>query len=400
MSDQSPSGPPDPAAGSSGGPWGPPSGLPPSGPPPWGPAATGPPGRGYPDPGNPPPAAGPYPGYPPGGAGFPPGGGYPQGGGFPPGGGYWPPGAAGLPPGGGFPPGGSHPPGGGGFPPYAGGGAWGPQDPLVNPPYAGLDGWFTRCTGALRRGWRILLPLMLLTQAVPAVAVSLLSFGTGPDATELPADGSLPEGYLTDLAVYGASVALIALAFGVVQGIGWAGGTWVVTRQAAGQPTDLPGALRYGARRCLGLWGWMVVMGVLIGIGFCFCLLPGIYLAFALALAGPVYLFEGQGPIGRSFRMFHDRLGMVLGRVSLVALAVLLGSALGSVVESVGTLPFGTDPFTAPGTAVGAVAVILVSAVLVVPVYLVQLVGLVVTYAEQRAQAGPVNAALLVAELG
>ena len=96
--------------------------------------------------------------------------------------------------------------------------------------------------------------------------------------------------------------------------------------------------------------------------------------------------------------MFHDRLGMVFGRVVLVALAVFLGSVLGGVVESVGILPFGTDPFTAPGTAVGAVAVILVSAVLVVPVYLVQLVGLVVTYAEQRAQEGPVNVVRLVAD--
>ncbi|SCF29944.1 hypothetical protein GA0070216_10911 [Micromonospora matsumotoense] len=378
MSDQSPSGSPDPAAGSPGGPWGPPSGQspwgptsgqpswgpssgqpssgpPPSGQPPWGPSEVGPVGWSYPAPG------GPYPGYPPGG-----------GGGFPPGGGY---------------------------PPYTAG-AWGPEDPLVNPPYAGLEGWFARCTGALRRSWRTLLPLMLLTQVVPGVAVSLLSLGMGPDATTLPADGSLPAGYLSDLVIYGVSVFLVALAFGVVQGVGWAGGTWVVARQAAGQPADLPGALRYGARRCLGLWGWMLVLGLLVGVGLCLCLLPGIYLAFALALAGPVYLFEGQNPIGRSFRMFHDRLGMVLGRVALVALAVFLGSVLGGVVESVGILPFGTDPFTAPGTAVGAVAVILVSAVLVVPVYLVQLVGLVVTYAEQRAQEGPVNVVRLVAELG
>ncbi|MEV6704897.1 hypothetical protein [Micromonospora wenchangensis] len=365
MSDQSPSGPPDPAAGSPGGPWGqPPWGTPagqqpwgaPSGQPGWGQPGAWPPGWSYPAPG------GPYPGYPPG-----------AGGGFPPGGGH---------------------------PPFAGPGPWGPEDPLVNPPYAGLEGWFSRCTGAVRRSWRPLLPLMLLTQVVPAVAVSLLSLGMGPDATVLPADGSLPEGYLSDLVIYGVSVFLVALALGVVQGIGWAGGTWVVTRQAAGQPADLPGALRYGARRCLGLWGWMLVLGVLIGVGFCLCLLPGIYLAFALALAGPVYLFEGQNPVGRSFRMFHDRLGMVLGRVALVALAVFLGSVLGSVVESVGTVPFGTDPFTAPGTAVGAVAVILVSAVLVLPVYLVQLVGLVVTYAEQRAQEGPVNVTRLVAELG
>ncbi|MFI9641668.1 hypothetical protein ACIG87_16650 [Micromonospora sp. NPDC051925] len=356
MSDQSPSGSPDPAAGSPGGPWGPPSGQPP-----WGPPAAGSPAWVYPAAGNLPPGVGPYPG---------------------------------------FPPGGGYPPGGGGYPPYAGGDAWGPPDPLVNPPHAGLDGWFARCTGALRRGWRILLPLMLLTQAVPAMAVSLLSLGMGPDAAPLPADGSLPDGYLSDLAIYGVSVILVALAFGVVQGIGWAGGTWVVARQAAGQPADLSGALRYGARRCLGLWGWMLVLGVLIGVGVCLCLLPGIYLAFALALAGPVYLFEGQNPVGRSFRLFHDRLGMVLGRVALVAVVVILGGMLGGVVESIGTLPFGTDPFTAPGTAVGAVVVILVSAVLVVPVYLVQLVGLVVTYAEQRAHEGSVNTARLVAELG
>ncbi|QDY10842.1 hypothetical protein FJK98_29910 [Micromonospora sp. HM134] len=358
MSDQSPSGPPDPTAGSPGGPWGQPPWGTPSGQQPWG-TPSGQPGWGTP-------------------AGQP---------------GWGQPGA--WPPGWGHPTAGSLPPGVG---PYAG--PWGPEDPLVNPPYAGLEGWFGRCTGAVRRSWRPLLPLLLLTQVVPAVAVSLLSLGMGPDATVLPADGSLPEGYLSDLVIYGVSVFLVALAFGVVQGIGWAGGTWVVTRQAAGQPADLPGALRYGARRCLGLWGWMLVLGVLVGVGFCLCLLPGIYLAFALALAGPVYLFEGQNPIGRSFRMFHDRLGMVLGRVALVALAVLLGSVLGGVVESVGTLPFGTDPFTAPGTAVGAVAVILVSAVLVLPAYLMQLVGLVVTYAEQRAQEGPVNVTRLVAELG
>ncbi|MEV4768678.1 hypothetical protein [Micromonospora humida] len=359
MSDQSPSGPPDPAAGSPGGPWGQPPWGTPAGQQPWG-APPGQPGWGTP--------------------------------------GAWTPGW-GYPPAGGLPPGvGPYPGQGGGPAPYAG--PWGPEDPLVNPPYAGLEGWLSRCAGAVRRSWRPLLPLMLLTQVVPAVAVSLLSLGMGPDATMLPADGSLPEDYLSDLVIYGVSVFLVALAFGVVQGIGWAGGTWVVARQAAGQPADLPGALRYGARRCLGLWGWMLVLGVLVGVGFCLCLLPGIYLAFALALAGPVYLFEGQNPVGRSFRMFHDRLGMVLGRVALVALAVFLGSVLGSVAESVGTVPFGTDPFTAPGTAVGAVAVILVSAVLVVPVYLVQLVGLVVTYAEQRAQEGPVNVTRLVAELG
>ncbi|MDH6464554.1 hypothetical protein M2302_004754 [Micromonospora sp. A200] len=313
---------------------------------------------------------------------------------FPPTGGY-PPGAD---PYAGFPP---------GYPPYAGhlpygwpaAGGWDPADPLVNPPHAGVDGWFTRCAGALRRGWRTLLPIMLLTQALPAAVVSIISLGLEP-SSQVPADGSLPPGYLGDFLTFGGATLVAVLLLYLVQSVGWAAGTWVVTRQAAGEPADLGGALRYGLRRAPGLYGWTLLVGLLVTVGLSCCVLPGVYLAFALALAGPVYLFERQNPIGRSFRFFHDRLGMVLGRVGLVAVVVVLGGVLGVVLEAVGTAPLGTDPFAAPGTAVGAVVVVTLAAVLVVPVYLVQLVGLVVAYAEQRAHEGPVNAAQLAAELG
>ncbi|MEH0982860.1 hypothetical protein [Micromonospora sp. CPCC 205556] len=335
-----------------------------------------------------------------------PAGGHPQGWGQPPTTGYPP--TAGFPPGSdpsagfplGYPPYGGYPPPYGAQLPYGWQAGGDPDDPLVNPPYAGVAGWFRRCTGALRRGWRVLLPLMLLTQTVPAAALSLLSLGLGPVEEELPADGSLPDGFLGDLVTFGVAVLVAGLFIGLAQSVGWAGGTWVVARQAAGEPADLGGALRYGLRRALGLWGWTLLITLIVTVGVCFCVLPGIYLAFALALAGPVYLFERQNPIGRSFRFFHDRLGMVLGRVALVAAAVVVGSLVGGVVEAVGTLPFGVDPYSSPGTAVGASLVVVLSAVLVVPVHLLQLVGLVVSYAEQRAHEGPVNAARLAAELG
>ncbi|MFF5173943.1 hypothetical protein ACFY3U_15035 [Micromonospora sp. NPDC000089] len=308
-------------------------------------------------------------------------------------------------PGWGYPPAGGFPPGAGPYPgqqPYGGSvpGGHDPADPLVNPPYAGVNGWFARCLGAARRGWRILLPVLLLTQTVPAAVVSLLSLGLTPNPESVAPDGSLPPGYLSDIAVYGGAVLVATFLLGFVQSVGWAAGTWVVARQAAGEPVDLGGALRYGGRRALGLWGWTLLITVIITAGVCFCVLPGVYLTFALALGGPVYLFERSNPIGRSFRMFHDRLGLVLGRVALVGAALVLGSVLGGVVESVGLLPFGADPLASPGTAVGAVLVIVACAVLVVPAYLAQLVGLVVTYAEQRAHEGPVNAARLLAELG
>jgi hypothetical protein len=191
-----------------------------------------------------------------------------------------------------------------------------------------------------------------------------------------------------------------SLVFGLVQSLGWAAGTWVVARQAAGEPVSVGAALGYGLRRALGLWGWTLVMSLIIGLGICFCLIPGIYFAFALSMAGPVYLFERQHPIGRSYRMFHDRLGLLLGRVALVAAAVIVGSGAAGLVEGIGSLPFGTTPLESPGTAVGVIVVTLLGGVLALPAHLAQLVGLVVTYAEQRAHEGPVDSARLAGELG
>ncbi|MFG2055493.1 hypothetical protein ACGFI9_15865 [Micromonospora sp. NPDC048930] len=278
-----------------------------------------------------------------------------------------------------------------------------PNDPLVTPPYAGIGGWFARCTGALRRGWRQLLPIMLLTQAVPAAVIGILSVGLAPAGEPVTGPQGapvLPDGYFGDIFLFYGAVLLAVLLFGPLQAAGWAAGTWVITRQAAGEPAGVGAAFRYGWRRALGLWGWTVVASLLIMVGFCACVLPGIYVIFAIALFGPVYLFERQDPIGRSFGMLHRRLGMVLGRVALVVAVLVAAAVVNGVLEAVSQLTFGVHPMAAPGTAVGAVLVAVLSAVLVTPSYLAQLVGLLVTYAEQRAQDGPVNTARLVAELG
>ena len=278
-----------------------------------------------------------------------------------------------------------------------------PTDPLVTPPHAGVAGWFARCTGALRRGWRQLLPIVLVGQGLPAAVIAVLSLALAP--TGQPATGAdgapvLPDGYFTDFFVYYAAVLLAALLFGPLQSAAWAAGTWVVTRQAAGEPASVGAAFRYGWRRCLGLWGWTIVATLLIGVGACACVLPGIYVAFALALFGPVYLFERQEPIGRAFRLFHQRFGMVLGRVALVLAVLVVASMLNGILDLVNRELIGEHPLGDPARAVPAVLLALVGTLLVVPGYLAQLIGLVVTYAEQRAQEGPVNAGQLAAELG
>ncbi|MEV2239005.1 hypothetical protein [Micromonospora sp. NPDC049891] len=279
-----------------------------------------------------------------------------------------------------------------------------PSDALVTPPGAGLGAWFARCVGAARRGWRQLLPILVLTQVVPAAVLSVLVLAVDPSArwdTQLASDSAaLPANFWTDLATLLSVLISGSLLLGLVQCVGWAAGTWVIARQAAGQPVGLGAALRYGTRRALGLWGWTLLITLIVTFGFCLCFLPGVYAGFAFAMAGPVYLFERHDPLSRSHRMLRDRLGLLLGRVALVGAAVIGVSLVASLIESLAILPFGATPLDSPGTAVGVVLTIAVVAVLALPAYLAQLVGLVVTYAEQRAHEGPVNGAQLAAELG
>ncbi|MFV2099611.1 hypothetical protein [Micromonospora sp. LOL_024] len=279
-----------------------------------------------------------------------------------------------------------------------------PADPLVTPPGAGLGGWFARCLSTAGRGWRLLLPILVLTQVLPLAMLSVLTLAVDPSArwdAEMAGNSALPVTFWSDLSVLLFVLVGGSLVFGLVQCLGWAAGAWVIARQAAGEPVGFGAALRYGLRRALGLWGWTLIVTLIVAIGFfCCCFLPGIYAGFALAMAGPVYLFERQEPISRSHRMLRARLGLLLGRVALVAAAAIGVALVAGVVESLAIIPFGVTPLNSPGTAVGALLAISVGALLALPAHLAQLVGLVVTYAEQRAHEGPVNAGQLAVELG
>lgn len=301
----------------------------------------------------------------------------------------------------GYPPYGGYPPAG--LAPWPAGSAYDPQDPLVTPPGFGVGGWFERVLGALRRSWRTLVPIMLLTQGLPAIAITLLALPFYPRPTitvtapgEPPAP--FPAEYFRELFVF-VGVAIVVGVFALaIQCVGWAAGTWAVTRQAAGEPVTVGGALRYGLRRAPALWGWMLLVFALVMVGAVFCYLPGLYLMVALSLAGPVFLFERGNPISRSFKIFHARFGQVLGRVLLVGLMAMVSSLVAVPVQMIISLaggPTGAFEITA-GTVVGSVVTVL----LYLPAWLAYLIGLVVTYAEQRAHEGPVNAARLAAELG
>jgi hypothetical protein len=271
---------------------------------------------------------------------------------------------------------------------------------LVTPPGAGFAGWFERVRATIARSWRTASLVLLVTQVLPAVALAVIVLGiTGA----LRSPTAFPIGASTARPTPGVGAAFGVLGVGLVgwaiisvlQAVGWAGGTWVLTREALGQPAQLGDALRYGLRRSLGLWGWTLLSGLILLVGLCACLVPGLYLLFPLSLVGPIYLFERGVPIGRAFKLFHANVGPVLGRVALVIGALLVGVAVIGVIQNVGLAAVGDGGFSAV-----AVIVAVIAGALYLPLYLLQLVGLVATYAEQRAREVPVNTAQLAAQLG
>ncbi|MDG4791488.1 hypothetical protein O7626_37300 [Micromonospora sp. WMMD1102] len=258
-----------------------------------------------------------------------------------------------------------------------------------------------------RRGGRPLLWIVLLTEVLPTAAVGLAMLPLQPRPPAVSPSGEpLPgelQGFWGDLLLLVGIVLAVGLVAGLVQCLGWAAGTWVITRQATGQEVALGAALRYGLRRAPGLFGWSLLAGLLVLAGLCACFLPGVYLAFATSLVGPIYLFERRNPIGRTFQLAHARFGMVLGRVAAVAAVVLGGGLVLAVLESIVTLgPAAATPgemFAPPAVSAVSVVSTLVSSVLGAPLQLALLVGILVTYTEQRGHEAPVNSARLAAEL-
>lgn len=287
-----------------------------------------------------------------------------------------------------------------------------PNDPLVTPPDAGINAWYARVIGVLRRSGGALLTIVVVTQALPALVFGFIglvysdqmssSALSQPGAERLPPEQAAAEieRLFGGLAAFLGVLAVAALLLSLLQALGYAAGTWTLVRAAAGEPAGLGAAFRYGARRMVGLWGWTLVVGLITVAGGCLCVLPGVYFAFALSLAGPAYLFERGtfqrgNPIGRSWRLTHANFGAVLGRVALVAAVVIGGQLVLSLIQTVVLEVAGADPGLSPLAIGFTVLGVLVS----LPLVVVQVAAMVVTYVEQRAREVPLGTATLVTTL-
>jgi hypothetical protein len=317
------------------------------------------------------------------------------------------------------PPSGNLPPSSGYLPPpdaYLLPGQPGPNpfDPLVNPPFAGIGGWFSRMSAVFQRSWKSIAAVFAVTHLVPAIALAVLgAIGTATillpwqrEVMRSAETGEDPRFSTLASPLFGfIGVVLVAvLLLGILQAAGYAAGTYAVTREAAGVATPMSDVLRYGFRRCLGLFGWNFLSGLLIFVGALACILPGFYVVAATALVGPIYLFERRTPIGRSFSIFNNNLGRVLGRLAMILLIAIGGSIVASTVENVLNLMInGTGTISTVGPAdvsvVGSAVVAGIGAVLGLPFTMIEFVGILLTYAEQRGHEGPATTGTLAAEL-
>lgn len=290
----------------------------------------------------------------------------------PPQGGYAPPPAGGA--GGGYPP---PPPDGPYWPPEPGQGAPDPYDPIVATDF---NTWFNRVLGIFKRSWKSIGLIMLIGAVIPSLVVGTVNTAVGPIGTDM----SKIE--WSDYAGSGLWSLLAWIITGFLAAAAVVAAIRVAVREGTpGVEVPFGESMSYGFGRALPMWGWTIVASIVITVGLCACVLPGIYFAIALAVLAPAFVFEGGNPFVRSFKLTHSDFGRALSRLLVAALAFLVyGCIIG--------LPLGLieGAIAKDGLGFGGFIVVLIleaiRAVLLLPVAIAAVAVVLVTYAELRAR--------------
>jgi hypothetical protein len=244
--------------------------------------------------------------------------------------------------------------------------------------------------------------------ALPAGIVSLiswLSYGYyALSATLLFHTGTL---FDTGRLLFGAFITFVfAVAAFFIAAAAWAAAVYTITIEANGERASLNDAFNYGLKRAGSLWLWTIVAAIIVAIGTCLLVLPGIYAAFALSLFGFVVVYErDQNPISRSFKLTHADLGQTLGRVAVLALVafvyeIIINAIIGSIENGIISNGFVGFDFSF-GARFGVGIVSLIGDLLVLtPVTGLLLMGLLPVYAEQRAREIQLSTSVLRQQLG
>lgn len=151
-------------------------------------------------------------------------------------------------------------------------------------------------------------PLGLLQAAVVAY------FLRGASSDPIASLGAIGPSLLTwPVAVVGSTIVYAAL-------------TVAVSRHYLREPTTLTGAFTYVLPRFWALLGALIVVGLVSLVGYCFCILPGVYLWILFSFAFPVVLLERAGvgeAMSRSVYLISGSWWRVAG--TLVAVGIIVG---------------------------------------------------------------------------
>jgi hypothetical protein len=273
-----------------------------------------------------------------------------------------------------------------------------PQDPLISPDYSG---WWQRGLTVAKLAWRQIVVLQaivgVLTFTVQTAAASWQSFALR-DIDRASAAGEDP-----DLGALFAGTGLVLLASVVVTLVGMVAtlaAVRIVIEAATGAQPDLGAALSGAVRRLFPLLGWGILTGLLVVLGLCACIVPGLYFAAVLLVLAPVVALERGNAIGRCFKLFHGDFGASLARTATIFGIVVGASVVGGIVGAIASVA--APPETAStGALIAAAAVSSAFGVVVGGAVRVLVDPLTVAaYADMRARIEPLSSAVLVQEVG
>ena len=224
-----------------------------------------------------------------------------------------------------------------------------------------LDGAFK----LLKANVRTLL-LVVATVVVPLQLISafLVRDQVSPGILNILQDPTLAEEQSTfGLGDFGGTIFTVLLGFITAPLIAGA-----VSRVCAasylGQQVSPGDALRATVRRLPALLGASLLVGLVTGAGFVFCIIPGIAFTVLYTVVTPAMMIEEIGPIEgmrRSWRLMKPRFWGVLGIIILAWLiTAFLGNLIGGAPTAIGTLLGGS--FAWLWIAVGGVLASLVTA--------------------------------------
>ncbi len=175
--------------------------------------------------------------------------------------------------------------------------------------------------------------------------------------------------------------------------------TRIIAGAYFGEEADWVGSLRYAGRRLHSLLWVGFLYALMVGLGTLGCLIPGIWLGVAYALAIPALLIEetkGFGALTRSFRLVRGRWWPTFG-------VLLLGQLMVTIVQSMLTLPVlglvlaGGDDASPVVFVVGSTITGTISTILTTP-FLVAV--LVVVYVDLRVRKEGLDLQLMAQRVG